>query len=132
MPQDACFEFKIPKLKIGTLDQFDGLSDDLIKYDSTVEGITLKVLRTLGEVGEVNEADFTPDIVLPDESTVPISLYLHYFQWDENQYLLNKGLPETTESIYKRVLKIDDELKLKLSDYNSLKTNIQQLERRTT
>jgi V-type H+-transporting ATPase subunit C len=127
-----CFEFKIPKLKVGTLDQFDGLSDDLIKYDATVESITMKILRTLGEVGEVSEADFNPEVILMDESTVPVSLYLNYFQWDENQYLLNKGLPETTELMYKKVLKLDDELKVKLSDYNAIKGQLQQIERKTT
>jgi V-type H+-transporting ATPase subunit C len=127
-----CYEFKIPKLKVGTLDQFDGLSDDLIKYDATVENITMKVLRTLGEVGEVSEADFNPEVILLDESTVPVSLYLNYFQWDENQYLLNKGLPETTELMYKKVLKIDDELKVKLGEYNTIKAQLQQLERKAT
>jgi len=96
-----CYEFKIPKLKTGTLDQLMMLSDDLIKHDSMVEGVTLKVLRTLGEVGELNEQEFIPEIILSDESTVPASLYLRYFQWDENQYLLNRSLTDIVDTIVK-------------------------------
>lgn len=127
-----CFEFKIPKLKTGTLDQLMTLSDDLIKYDTTVESITMKMLRTLSDVGEVNEQEFVPEVILLDESAVPTSMYLNYFQWDENQYLLNKSLTEITDAIYKKSLKIDDELRVKLSEYTTLKTNIQQIERKTS
>lgn len=127
-----CFEFKIPKLKTGTLDQLMTLSDDLIKYDNTVEGITMKMLRTLSDVGEIDEQEFVPEVILLDESAVPTSMYLNYFQWDENQYLLNKSLTEITDNIYKKAMKIDDELKVKLAEYTTLKTNIQQIERKTS
>jgi len=127
-----CFEFKIPKLKTGTLDQLMTLSDDLIKYDNTVESITMKMLRTLSDVGEIDEQEFVPEVILLDESAVPTSMYLNYFQWDENQYLLNKSLTEITDNIYKKAMKIDDELKVKLAEYTTLKTNIQQIERKTS
>ncbi|XP_037948271.1 V-type proton ATPase subunit C isoform X2 [Teleopsis dalmanni] len=46
------FKFHIPDLKVGTLDQLVGLSDDLGKLDSYVEQITRKVAAYLGEVLE--------------------------------------------------------------------------------
>ena len=46
------FKFHIPDLKVGTLDQLVGLSDDLGKLDSFVETITRKVAGYLGDVLE--------------------------------------------------------------------------------
>lgn len=46
------FKFHIPDLKVGTLDQLVGLSDDLGKLDTFVEQVTRKVATYLGEVFE--------------------------------------------------------------------------------
>ncbi|XP_044778544.1 V-type proton ATPase subunit C isoform X2 [Drosophila simulans] len=46
------YKFHIPDLKVGTLDQLVGLSDDLGKLDTYVEQITRKVANYLGEVLE--------------------------------------------------------------------------------
>ncbi|KYQ46768.1 V-type proton ATPase subunit C [Trachymyrmex zeteki] len=46
------YKFHIPDLKVGTLDQLVGLSDDLGKLDGYVEQVTRKVATYLGEVLE--------------------------------------------------------------------------------
>lgn len=46
------YKFHIPDLKVGTLDQLVGLSDDLGKLDIYVEQVTRKVATYLGEVLE--------------------------------------------------------------------------------
>lgn len=46
------FKMHIPDLKVGTLDQLVGLSDDLGKLDTYVEAITRKLAAYLGEVLE--------------------------------------------------------------------------------
>lgn len=46
------FKFHIPDLKVGTLDQLVGLSDDLGKLDAYVETSTRKVAAYLGDVLE--------------------------------------------------------------------------------
>ncbi|KPI98614.1 V-type proton ATPase subunit C [Papilio xuthus] len=46
------YKFPIPDLKVGTLDQLVGLSDDLGKLDTFVESVTRKVAQYLGEVLE--------------------------------------------------------------------------------
>ncbi|KAL3289166.1 hypothetical protein HHI36_003602 [Cryptolaemus montrouzieri] len=46
------YKFQIPDLKVGTLDQLVGLSDDLGKLDAFVEQVTRKVAAYLGEVLE--------------------------------------------------------------------------------
>lgn len=46
------WKFTIPDLKVGTLDQLVGLSDDLGKLDIYVESVTRKIAAYLGEVLE--------------------------------------------------------------------------------
>ncbi|XP_062133495.1 V-type proton ATPase subunit C isoform X2 [Drosophila sulfurigaster albostrigata] len=70
------YKFHIPDLKVGTLDQLVGLSDDLGKLDTYVEQITRKVAMYLGEVLEdqrdklqenlqANNSPGPPDEVMP-------------------------------------------------------------------
>lgn len=51
---NLCENYKLhfPDLKVGTLDQLVGLSDDLGKLDAYVETITKKVAAYLGDVLE--------------------------------------------------------------------------------
>merc|ERR1711955_170396 len=46
------WKFGVPDLKVGTLDQLVGLSDDLGKVDSYVEQVTRKLANYLGDVLE--------------------------------------------------------------------------------
>ncbi|XP_055319370.1 V-type proton ATPase subunit C isoform X1 [Sitodiplosis mosellana] len=73
------YKFHIPDLKVGTLDQLVGLSDDLGKLDGYVESITRKVATYLGEVLEdqrdklqenllANNSPGPPDYDSPEES----------------------------------------------------------------
>ncbi|XP_032591090.1 V-type proton ATPase subunit C isoform X2 [Drosophila grimshawi] len=70
------YKFHIPDLKVGTLDQLVGLSDDLGKLDTYVEQITRKVAMYLGEVLEdqrdklhenlqANNSPGPPDEIIP-------------------------------------------------------------------
>jgi V-type H+-transporting ATPase subunit C len=126
-----CFEFRIPKLRVATLDQLMALSDDLIKYDSSLENIAIKILRQLQEAGDANQ-DFVPEVIMQEDNTAPVELYLNFFQWDENQYLLTKPIKDITEQIHKKALKFDEELKIKSGEYQTLKTNISTIERKRT
>ena len=46
------WKFHIPDLKVGTLDQLVGLSDDLGKVDAYVEGVTRKCAAYMNDVLE--------------------------------------------------------------------------------
>lgn len=149
------FDFKLPQLKVGTLDELLTLSDDLQRYDATVEQVAQKVIRTLADLlredshkrrkdrGNIssgssgsssNEAlsDFQPDIMLPEGNTVPVELYMSYFQWDENQYMVVRPLTEISDLINRKALKYDEELRVKTAEYSALKTAITSLERKKT
>ncbi|XP_073844592.1 V-type proton ATPase subunit Vha44 isoform X1 [Musca autumnalis] len=64
------FKFHIPDLKVGTLDQLVGLSDDLGKLDTYVEQITRKVAAYLGEVLE-DQRDKLHENLLANNSPGP-------------------------------------------------------------
>ncbi|KAF0976153.1 hypothetical protein FDP41_004828 [Naegleria fowleri] len=128
-----CIEFKVPKLKVGTVDQLLQLSDDFNKYDSNCEQITMKALKTLADVSELTESsDFVPEVILKEDTSVPVQTYLDFFQWDDSQFLINKPIREIADSIHKKTTKLDEELRFKISEYTNLKQNVQQLERKTS
>ncbi|KAH8407731.1 hypothetical protein KR222_011807 [Zaprionus bogoriensis] len=64
------YKFHIPDLKVGTLDQLVGLSDDLGKLDTYVEQITRKVAMYLGEVLE-DQRDKLHENLLANNSPGP-------------------------------------------------------------
>lgn len=122
-------KFHIPDLKVGTLDQLVGLSDDLGKLDTYVETITRKVASYLGDVLE-DQRDKLSDNLLANG--MELEAYLTRFQWDMAKYPVKQSLKNISESISKQVSQIDGDLKVKSAAYNNLKTQLQSIERKST
>ncbi|KAL5289253.1 ATP6V1C2 family protein [Megaselia abdita] len=125
----ANFKFHIPDLKVGTLDQLVGLSDDLGKLDIYVEQITRKVATYLGEVLE-DQRDKLHENLLANNTDLPS--YITRFQWDMAKYPIKQSLRNIADIISKQVGQIDADLKTKSSAYNNLKGNLQNLEKKQT
>ncbi|KAL7031096.1 hypothetical protein ACKWTF_006896 [Chironomus riparius] len=123
------FKFHIPDLKVGTLDQLVGLSDDLGKLDSFVETITRKVAAYLGDVLE-DQRDKLMENLLANNTD--LSQYITRFQWDMAKYPIKQSLRNIADIISKQVGQIDADLKTKSAAYNSLKGNLQNLEKKQT
>ncbi|XP_076371281.1 V-type proton ATPase subunit Vha44 isoform X2 [Tachypleus tridentatus] len=123
------FKFHIPDLKVGTLDQLVGLSDDLGKLDVFVEGVTRKSATYLGEVLE-NQRDSLVEHLLANGAD--LAIYIMKFQWDMAKYPIKQSLRNIAEIISKQVSQIDADLKAKSSAYNNLKGNLKSLERKST
>uniref|UniRef100_A0A1L8DF84 V-type proton ATPase subunit C n=1 Tax=Nyssomyia neivai TaxID=330878 RepID=A0A1L8DF84_9DIPT len=123
------FKMHIPDLKVGTLDQLVGLSDDLGKLDTYVESITRKVALYLGEVLE-DQRDKLQENLLANNTELPT--YITRFQWDMAKYPIKQSLRNIADIISKQVGQIDADLKVKSSAYNSLKGNLQNLEKKQT
>jgi len=123
------FKFHIPDLKVGTLDQLVGLSDDLGKLDAYVETITRKVAGYLGDVLE-DQRDKLVENLLANNSD--LSQYITRFQWDMAKYPIKQSLRNIADIISKQVGQIDADLKTKSQAYNSLKGNLQSLEKKQT
>jgi len=123
------YKFHIPDLKVGTLDQLVGLSDDLGKLDAYVENITRKVATYLGEVLE-DQRDKLHENLLANNSDLPS--YITRFQWDMAKYPIKQSLRNIADIISKQVGQIDADLKTKSAAYNNLKGNLQNLEKKQT
>ncbi|XP_029053059.1 V-type proton ATPase subunit Vha44 isoform X1 [Osmia lignaria lignaria] len=123
------YKFHIPDLKVGTLDQLVGLSDDLGKLDTYVEQVTRKVATYLGEVLE-DQRDKLHENLMANNSDLPS--YITRFQWDMAKYPIKQSLRNIADIISKQVGQIDADLKTKSTTYNNLKGSLQNLEKKQT
>ncbi|KAM0731583.1 V-type proton ATPase subunit C [Formica fusca] len=123
------YKFHIPDLKVGTLDQLVGLSDDLGKLDAYVEQVTRKVATYLGEVLE-DQRDKLHENLMANNSDLPS--YITRFQWDMAKYPIKQSLRNIADIISKQVGQIDADLKTKSTMYNNLKGSLQNLEKKQT
>lgn len=123
------YKFHIPDLKVGTLDQLVGLTDDLAKLDAYVEGIIRKLVQYMEEILE-DQKDVLRENLNVNNMDLPS--YLTKFNWDLAKYPTRQPLPNISEIINKQVQTIESDLKQKASAYNSLKTSLQNLERKQT
>ncbi|KAL1462097.1 hypothetical protein MTO96_027299 [Rhipicephalus appendiculatus] len=123
------YKFHLPDLKVGTLDQLVGLSDDLGKLDTYVEGVTRKVASYLGDVLD-DQRDKLADNL--QANGLELEAYITRFQWDMAKYPIKQSLRSITDIISKQVGQIDADLKSKSAAYNNLKTQLQSIERKST
>ncbi|KRX73818.1 V-type proton ATPase subunit C [Trichinella nativa] len=123
------FKFSIPDLKVGTLDQLVGLSDDLIKLDAYTESITKKLVNYFAEILEDQRDKLYENLQVQGKD---ISHYVTKFQWDTAKYPVKQALRNITEIISKQVTQIDSDLKAKAAAYNHLKNTLSALERKAT
>jgi len=120
------YSFNIPDLKVGTLDSLMALSDDLAKIDLFVENTTKKIVRQLMEIMDKKpEKNETLTVNGSD-----IDTYLQHFAWEEAKYPIRNSLKELTDKIHIQVAKLDDELKAKAAEYNSINHSIAAEERK--
>lgn len=104
-----------------------GLSDDLGKLDDYVERVTRKIAHYLGEVLEDHKDNLRENL---KAGGVDLVSYLSRFQWDLAKYPIKQSLRNIAEVISKQVTQVETDLKTKSNSYNSLKGNLQNLERK--
>lgn len=122
-------KFNIPDLKVGTLDQLVGLSDDLGKLDTTAEGVTRKLVQYFGEVLEDDRSKLAENLLINGKD---MKTYVTKFQWEGAKYPLKQSLKVLSEIIGKQVTQIDNDLKQKSVAYNNLKNCLSSIDRKTT
>ncbi|EYC06042.1 hypothetical protein Y032_0078g1163 [Ancylostoma ceylanicum] len=122
-------KFNIPDLKVGTLDQLVGLSDDLSKLDSTAEAVTRKLVQYFGDVLEDDRSKLAENLLINNKD---IKTYVTRFQWEGAKYPLKQSLKVLSEIIGKQVTQIDNDLKQKSVAYNNLKNSLASIDRKTT
>eukprot|EP01114_Cavostelium_apophysatum_P015435 TRINITY_DN419_c0_g1_i1.p1 TRINITY_DN419_c0_g1~~TRINITY_DN419_c0_g1_i1.p1 ORF type:complete len:377 (-),score=122.09 TRINITY_DN419_c0_g1_i1:67-1197(-) len=112
------YKFAVPDLKVGTLDSLMSLSDELHKSDTLVENVTRKIAQQLLELLDTGNKN---------EKIEPLSVnnnsaetFLTFFRWEEAKYPTSTPLKNLVEQIQTQVVKLDEELKIKSSEYNNL------------
>ncbi|EGC32948.1 H(+)-transporting ATPase [Dictyostelium purpureum] len=119
-------KFNTPSLRVGTLNSLITLNDELQKIDTLVEATTKKIAKQLVDlVGTKPGKDKSLSI---NGATIP--QYLQQFVWDDAKYNLKLSLQEIVDKISQSVSKIDDDLKLKSSEYSSLSSSVAAEERK--
>jgi len=121
--------FKIPEFKIGTLDALVQQADDLAKLESSCEAVVAKVGDSLRSLLEGDEDKIAQQKTVNDK---PADQYLRTFTWNKVKYRADKPLAELIDSLQKELVSIDNDVKNKFSQYNTVKTNLTTLQRRQT
>ncbi|KAF2362903.1 ATPase V1 complex subunit C [Trinorchestia longiramus] len=123
------FPFHIPDLKVGTLDQLVGLSDDLARLDTFVESVMRKTANYLAEVLE-DKRDKLHENLLANQ--VSLATYLTKFQWEMAKFPIKQSLRGIVDAIGQQATQIEGDLKAKAQTYNNLKSNLANMERKQT
>uniref|UniRef100_A0A453FQ44 V-type proton ATPase subunit C n=1 Tax=Aegilops tauschii subsp. strangulata TaxID=200361 RepID=A0A453FQ44_AEGTS len=97
-------QFTVPDLRPGTLDSLLTLSEDLVKSNIFIEGVSHKIRRQIEDLERAGGVE--PGTLNVDG--IPVDRYLTRFMWDEGKYPVNAPLKETVASIQSQVTKIED------------------------
>lgn len=124
-------KFEVPsELRVGTLDSLVALSDTLAKDDQFAEQLVKNLGNQLANLLN-NVKDRIVESLQVDGRT--LQNYLSSFRWDSAKFNVNlKSADALREDINKKLSEIDTEMKAKVSAYNKLSGNLQQLQRRQT
>ncbi|CAM6127269.1 unnamed protein product [Calypogeia fissa] len=121
------YKFHIPDLRVGTLDSLLTLSDELSKVNTVVEGVTHKVRRQIEELERVTGTDNVTALTVDG---VPIDSYVTRFSWDEAKYPVMSPLREIVDTILESVNKLEDDLKVRVAEYNNVKGQLTAINRK--
>lgn len=134
--------FKVPMMKVGTLDSLMALSDDLARADSTIESVVKKVERQVAEsynalkVAELQKKQSANDgpVSIPPLGLrcggKPVHEYVANFRWDAEQWDAKESLPDLVKRLVAGADKIDSDVRSYAQAYQEKKTALQAAERK--
>ncbi|KAI3455110.1 hypothetical protein Pfo_011773 [Paulownia fortunei] len=139
----SLYRFNIPNLRVGTLDSLLALSDDLLKANlfiyfsqanSFIEGVSHKIRRQIEELERVSgvvSSSLTVDGVPVDSYLTRQLIYdLCRFVWDEAKYPTMSPLKELVDGIHVQIAKIEDDLKVRVAEYNNVRSQLNAINRK--
>ncbi|XP_020599282.1 V-type proton ATPase subunit C [Phalaenopsis equestris] len=122
------YRFNTPDLRVGTLDSLLSLSDDLSKSNAFIEGVAHKIRR---QIEELERASGIESLALTVDG-VPVDTYLTRFVWDESKYPTVSPLREIVDTIHSQVAKIEDDMKIRAAEYNTVRGQLNAINRKQT
>ncbi|XP_020701078.1 V-type proton ATPase subunit C [Dendrobium catenatum] len=122
------YRFNTPDLRVGTLDSLLSLSDDLSKLNTFIEGVSHKIRR---QIEDLERASGIDSLALTVDG-VPVDTYLTRFVWDESKYPTVSPLREIVDTIHSQVAKIEDDMKIRAAEYNTVRGQLNAINRKQT
>ncbi|XP_066093703.1 V-type proton ATPase subunit C 2 isoform X1 [Saccopteryx bilineata] len=131
-------KFAIPDFKVGTLDSLVGLSDELGKLDTFAESLIRRMAQTVVEVmedarGKVQENLLANGGLKEKMKCLKIDLtsFVTHFEWDMAKYPAKQPLVNVVDTLAKQLAQIESDLKARTAAYNTLKMNLENLEKKS-
>lgn len=115
----------VPDLRVGTLDTLMALSDDLVRLNNVIDGVVGKLKRQVVEVGGLSASTLKVD-------GQSVESYVNRFKWESAKYPAGRPLKETVDAIAEQVGRQEDELKVKVSEYNNIKSQLSSASRKAS
>ncbi|XP_032722735.1 V-type proton ATPase subunit C 2 isoform X1 [Lontra canadensis] len=131
-------KFSIPDFKVGTLDSLVGLSDELGKLDTFAESLIKKMAQSVVEVMEDAKGK-VPENLLANGGLkekmkylkIDLTSFVTRFEWDMAKYPAKQPLVSVVDTLAKQLAQIETDLKSRTASYNTLKTNLENLEKKS-
>ncbi|XP_070430578.1 V-type proton ATPase subunit C 2 isoform X10 [Equus przewalskii] len=121
-------KFMIPDFKVGTLDSLVGLSDELGKLDAFAESLIRRMAQSVVEVMEDAKGMAQENLLA---NGVDLTSFVTHFEWDMAKYPAKQPLVSVVDTVAKQLAQIETDLKSRMASYNTLKTNLENLERKS-
>ncbi|XP_060504504.1 V-type proton ATPase subunit C 2 isoform X6 [Panthera onca] len=131
-------KFSIPDFKVGTLDSLVGLSDELGKLDTFAESLIKRMAQSVVEVMEDSKGK-VPENLLANGGLkeklkclkIDLTSFVTHFEWDVAKYPAKQPLVCIVDALAKQLAQIETDLKSRTAAYNTLKTNLENLEKQS-
>uniref|UniRef100_A0A8C9EFX4 V-type proton ATPase subunit C n=1 Tax=Phocoena sinus TaxID=42100 RepID=A0A8C9EFX4_PHOSS len=132
-------KFTIPDFKVGTLDSLVGLSDELGKVDIFAESLIKRMAQSVVEVMEDAKGKVQENLLanggLKEKMKClkkDLTSFVTHFEWDMAKYPAKQPLVSIADTLAKQLAQIETDLKSRTAAYNALKTNLENLEKKST
>lgn len=119
----SAYRFHLPTLRVGTLDSLIAVADAITRDDKTLESSVDRVLRQY--------RDLAPNASLPPVDGVDLLEYVTDFEWDEAKFASTDSLTDIRKSIVDQVMRLEEDMKIRLNDYTATRQALSSIERRS-
>uniref|UniRef100_A0A8C9A5F7 V-type proton ATPase subunit C n=1 Tax=Prolemur simus TaxID=1328070 RepID=A0A8C9A5F7_PROSS len=113
---------------VGTLDSLVGLSDELGKLDTFAESLIKRMAQSVAEVMEDSKGKVQENLLA---NGVDLTSFVTHFEWDMAKYPAKQPLVGVVDTLRKQLAQIETDLKTRTAAYNTLKTNLENLQKKS-